>query len=290
MSRRETSAWNPVPIEIGPVLARKYRYAFFLVPCLLAGLFVMAALRTFKVDDAFMFYRYALHFRQGLGVAWNPDGVPTYGLTSLGWFLIVLLFSFLPLKAVAVLILASGATGMLALLLMSWGITRFAVSHAMRSLWVALPLVALPLLLQPQFDLEIINGMETMLSVLTNALLVLAVLYAMRQPTTRSAVLLGLSGYLAFFVRPDNGLCAALVPLMLWLFWSPFQFRIALVAELCLFSLIGVQLLLAYRYFGTPVPLAFYIKAIGGYKGYIPPVNPGVQFSSFLFFAAPYLG
>ncbi|HUM28423.1 MAG TPA: hypothetical protein PKN81_19430, partial [Anaerolineales bacterium] len=34
-------------------------------------------------DDAYMFIRYADNFIHGYGFAWNPDGVQTYGATSI---------------------------------------------------------------------------------------------------------------------------------------------------------------------------------------------------------------
>jgi hypothetical protein len=269
------------------------RHAGLLVILLTLMIFVAASRRLLQVDDAFMFYRYALHFREGLGIAWNATGGHTYGLTSLGWFFVVLPFSYLPLPPSAVLVLASSLTCILALGLMTWGVAHFATALPMRSIWVALPLATLPLVASWHFGMNATNGMETMLSLLANVLLVLAALQVMRAETSvatsKNAALLGLSGYFAFFVRPDNGLCAVLLPLLLWLFWPSFRRKQFAIAEGCLFALIALQLLSAYRYFGTTVPLAFYVKSLNGYKGYLPPVDPGVELARFLFMAFPFL-
>jgi hypothetical protein len=272
-----------------PPVPLKWRFASALTLLLMLAVFVAAALKAFKTDDAFMFYRYVLHFREGLGISWNSDAIPTYGLTSLGWFFVVLFFSFLPVKPVAVLVIASGAAFAAAALVMTYAISSHARSRALRSAWVAFPLAALPLLLQPYFDLEILNGMETMLSFLANVLIVFAALSLLRNPSFRNGILLGVAGYFAFFVRPDNGLCAALVPALLWLLSPGMKLKYSAAAEACLFALIGVQLFVAHQYFGTPVPLAFYLKSLHGYRGYISPINPGIELSRFLFMAAPYL-
>jgi hypothetical protein len=282
------SATGERPLKVTSLLW-PVRYSGLLVVVLTLMIFVAASRRLLQVDDAFMFYRYALHFREGLGVAWNATGGHTYGLTSLGWFFVFLPFSYLPLPPSTVLILASSLTCILALGLMTWGVTHFATALPMRSIWVALPLATLPLVASRHFGLNATNGMETMLSLLANVLLVLAALQAMRSETAKSAALLGLSGYLAFFVRPDNGICAVLLPLLLWLFWPSFRRKQFAIAEGCLFALIGLQILCVYRYFGTAVPLAFYVKWLNGYKGYLPPVDPGVELARFLFMALPFL-
>ena len=69
-----------------------------------AAVAAMSLVRAGIFDDSWMFYRYALHVREGLGVAWNPDGIPTYGLTSLLWLFVVLPFTFLPLDAMDLLL------------------------------------------------------------------------------------------------------------------------------------------------------------------------------------------
>ena len=58
--------------------------------CLLLYVAVPALRQPLLVDDAFMFHRYAVPLRQGLGISWNPDGIPTGGMTSMGWFLLVI--------------------------------------------------------------------------------------------------------------------------------------------------------------------------------------------------------
>lgn len=60
-------------------------------------------------DDAFMFYRYASHIREGMGIVWNAGGAPTYGITSHGWLFVVVLIAGLPVSPAAALQSAHGS-------------------------------------------------------------------------------------------------------------------------------------------------------------------------------------
>jgi hypothetical protein len=263
--------------------------ALIVTGLLLVALLVFAFVKQFKTDDAFMFYRYVVHMRAGLGISWNADGVHTYGLTSLPWLAVVGVFSLLPINTAHLLTAASCATFIVAAAVMVVVVRRNALSEFFRQPRILIPVLLLPLLLQPNFDLEFMNGMETMLSLLANAVLVAATLQFMKVQSARNAALLGFAGYLAFLVRPDNGLCGALIPVLLWLIWPGARNAYFLVAEACMFSAIAIQLWVADRYFGTPVPLAFYLKSLHGYRGYISPINPGVELARFLLMASPFL-
>src|SRR5262245_3248410 len=58
-------------------------------------------------DDAYMFVRYARNFIATGVVAWNPGGAATYGLTSLGYFVWVLLIHVLSRADAACVLLAA---------------------------------------------------------------------------------------------------------------------------------------------------------------------------------------
>jgi hypothetical protein len=91
-------------------------------------------------DDAYMFYRYALHMREGLGVSWNPDGVHTYGQTAPLWGLVVAGLSYLPLGMGEVLKMGSGASSILATVAIAWATAANATSPAIRRLaWYCCP-------------------------------------------------------------------------------------------------------------------------------------------------------
>jgi hypothetical protein len=155
-------------------------------------------------DDSYMFWRYALHLRQGLGLAWNPDGVPTYGLTSLPWVLGVLPFTWGPLPAGMALPLASWLAGLAAIAVMATAVARQAGSVALRAWPVAFAAVALPLGLVPVFAAHLTSGMDTTLSLLANAAVVWALVRWLDRSGAGRAVLVGLLGFAAVLVRPEK--------------------------------------------------------------------------------------
>ena len=58
------------------------------IPLLMVGMvgfyaYRMLAAESTRVDDAYMFLRYADNILAGNGFAWNPDGPRTYGCTSI---------------------------------------------------------------------------------------------------------------------------------------------------------------------------------------------------------------
>jgi hypothetical protein len=85
-------------------------------------------------DDAFMFYRYALHLRAGLGVSWNLDKIHTFGETSLLWGVVVWGASFLPLAPERILLLASSLSAVGAVIAMAFAVVLNARSSVLKSL------------------------------------------------------------------------------------------------------------------------------------------------------------
>lgn len=234
-----------------------------------AAVAAMSLVRAGIFDDSWMFYRYALHVREGLGVAWNPDGIPTYGLTSLLWLFVVLPFTFLPLDAMDLLRVASCATGVLALIIMAQTVMRHA-SSIMAQPVIALASVAVPLLVVPDFVMNLGSGMDTMLSLAANAALVSVVLRYLRTPSQASALAVGVLAYVSVLARPDNGICALGVPFLAWLVLSKdrnWQHLAGLVGLPSI--LIAAELAFCDWYFGVPVPLGFYAKSARSYVGFV---------------------
>jgi hypothetical protein len=223
-------------------------------------------------DDAYMFWRYALHLRQGLGLAWNPDGVPTYGLTSLPWVLGVLPFTWGPLPAGTALPLASWLAGLGALAMMATTVARQAGSAALREWPVAFAAVALPLGLVPVFAEHLTSGMDTTLSLLANAAVVWALLrWLVNRPGGGSAALVGLLGFTAVLVRPENGLCALGATGLAWLAFRRWHWQEFAGIALLPLALLGFFLLACQLYFGVPLPLGFYAKGLHAYAGFQNP-------------------
>ncbi len=228
-----------------------------------------AWVRTLTFDDAFMFYRYALNVRHGLGVSWNPNGVPTYGMTSLLWILFVLPATALPLSPGHALQVLSWLVGAAALVAMAATVVHHARSDLLRFPPLAFSAVALPLALNPVFAFHLTTGMDTVVSLLANAILVFETLEYVKRPTAARGLATGTVAFVAVLARPDNGVCALGAPFLAWMFlpgrkrWEDLAGISALPV-----ALIGAELLVCKRYFGVPVPLGFYAKSLHTYAGF----------------------
>lgn len=229
------------------------------------GALVFLLQRPLVFDDSYMFYRYALRLRAGDGFAWNPHGEPTFGMTSLPWGVVMVPFTFLPLDPGHALRLASGLTGLLALGLMA----RTLALHSTRKWLPMLVILLAGVLFNQRFVSNAATGMDTMLSLLANALVVHAVLRFVQIPQQKHAIQLGLAIGLSFLVRPENALPAGLCALLAWLWLLPERRPRHLLLLAGIPALILLLFLLATtHYFGYPLPLGFYAKSAHLYQGY----------------------
>ncbi len=244
---------------------------------------LMAARRTpLLFDDAYMFLRYAGNLRHGLGYAWNPEGVHTYGPTSLLWGLITLLLSYLPLDAWSQLLTGSWLCSILALIAMAWAVAFNARHRWLRSTWRVLPLVALPLVGTAAFDGNQFTGMETMLAVTLCGVFLGAAL-GWRAGRISPAVV-GATALLLYLVRPESALVGLLLPALLWFMRKGERPPVSQLAVVYGVFLAGaaLQLLACQIYFGTPVPLSVYLKGKHAYRGYRGVWHPELLLSVFL--------
>lgn len=225
-------------------------------------------------DDSYMFWRYAMHLREGLGLAWNPDGIQTYGLTSHLWVLATLPFTWVPLHPGYVLPIASSLVGALALVAMGLGLAAHAKSAILRDRPMATAIVALPLLINPFFTFHLSTGMDTMLSFAAHTLIVLTVLGYLAEPGSQRAALVGVAAFAAVLTRPENGLVALGVPFLAFVWQRRFE-RWQDLAGLVVLpaGLIGIELVVCHLVFGVPLPLSFYAKSLHIYAGFVNPEN-----------------
>jgi hypothetical protein len=248
--------------------------AVSLTAVLLAAWLVRAWLRLLSFDDAYMFYRYAANIAGGLGISWNPDGVPTYGMTSQLWVFFILPLTALPLTPGHILQLASWLTGCAALATMALAVRRHARSVWLRSLPVAFAAVALPLVGNPIFAYHLTTGMDTMLTVWANAAVVFGILEYVKSPSPGMAVRVGVLSFVAVLARPDAGLCAVGAPCLAWLTLSgERRWRDLLGLWALPVALTAAELLLCKWYFQVPLPLGFYAKSVHSYAGFLSSEN-----------------
>jgi hypothetical protein len=261
---------------------------------LLACLAIVPAVilrRPFSAEDAYLYLRYALHLRQGHGIAWNPDGVPTYGAISNLWVVVVLLFSYLPFTGEISVQLASWLAGIAALLAMTVAVAQNARSALLRFRPLAFVLVSAPLLLNPRVVYHLTTGMDTMLAMLANALLILAVLRYAARPSMTRAVAVGALGFVAVLARPESILCALATPVAASL-WMPggVRWRELGATLLTLAVLVVAELALCAGYFGVPLPLNFYVISVNAFAGFTTTENPFAYWLSALLCMLPFVG
>ena len=251
-----------------------------LAAALLAAWLGRAWLKLLSFDDAYMFYRYAANIAHGLGISWNPDGVPTYGMTSQLWVFFILPLTALPLTPGHALQLASWLAGCAALLTMTLAVRRHARSAWLQSVPAAFAAVALPLVGNPIFAYHLTTGMDTMVTVWANAAVVFGVLEYIKRPSMGLAVRVGILSFVAVLARPDTGLCALGAPCLAWLGVASQPARAGErrwrdLLGLCVLpaALVGAELMLCKSYFQVPVPLGFYAKSWHSYAGFLSSEN-----------------
>lgn len=223
-------------------------------------------------DDSYMFIRYARNLLDGHGIAWNPDGVQTYGVTSLVYMFLIAggmaLFpsaGYGPILSISATVLGLGFVAILAL-----GTFWLAESDFLKKNRLLFPTFLSILLLSSMvFRLHGVSGMDTNLSVLCNALLIFAAIGWVKRPDYGSLTLLVITAYICFLTRPDALLYAILFPLV----YGWFYFREGRVKQLAIFCMAMAVVLLADTLlklwiFGDPLPLPFYSKKAGFYDGY----------------------
>jgi hypothetical protein len=259
-------------------------------------------------DDAYMYLRYAEHALHGHWLAWNSGEGPVYGVTSLLHLVMVTAIrGVLPgADGASVLELASGlaALGWLGSLTATW--VRFStggleVAGAPRAL-VAAFLLAIGLVFGEAFVFHAHSGMDTMVGALGATLCVFTALALAEAPSPGRALGAALIGVLAIEARPDNAIIAALCPALALRLGlgvvgvpgvgpdfalgrnqeagarSPRQggqaharatrLRCGLLWAVAFVVLVAIDVTLKWRLLGTPLPLAFYAKRPGFYRGF----------------------
>lgn len=224
-------------------------------------------------DDAYMFLRYAHNLLDGYGLRWNRGESPVYGATSLPHVLVVALARWAPLvfSDAAVLQVSSGVAAFLLVVSLALTCARFAQHPSLRRQgWFWGALLASLLAYTEPFQFHARSGMDTMLAALANTVLIYASLALAEMPTTRRAVATGLAAYLAYLVRPDNALYALFVPPLCLTLGQPLAAsrRALLAFAATLTALAAIDLFLKAVYFGTPVPLGFWVKRPHYYAGF----------------------
>ncbi|SDF45894.1 hypothetical protein [Terriglobus roseus] len=235
-----------------------------------------------RFDDAWMFLRYSARVREGLGLSWNLDGIHTYGMTSLLWQLVVFVGSFLPMQPGHLLYTLSYLFSGVALVTVAFAVSRNA-RGPLRFTPYAFLFTALPLVDNSVFQFNSLNGMETMLAA---ALIAATAGLAVAQSRGLHGVkgsgwLTGVAAALAYLTRPESAL-PIVTMVILFTRWRNREQRISAFRALgTLFGIATVTAVCCKLYFGSYVPLSFYLKSQHAYQGYASrwyPVTMAFQF------------
>jgi len=115
--------------------------------------------------------------------------------------------------------------------------------------------------------------METTLSFASNALLVLSVLLFGKKPGATTFIAVLLCSVLTFTVRPDNGVFALLFPSLFLLAGGRIRIKRALLLAGLFAAAVGILLFVYAGLFGSALPVPFYAKSGGFFKGYAGAAN-----------------
>lgn len=248
-------------------------------------------------DDAYMFIRYADNFLAGRGIAWNPDGIQTYGTTSLLYFALVTMARSIlqSVNAGALLTLLSASLGLPTIALLAYTCSRLAVSNPLKNSFIFLATIFTAyFVISPEYLFHMASGMDTTLSLLCNAFLIFAVMGWVYQKS-QYKLFLALSvfaGYLTFLARPDNLIYIFIFPLLAIILLSESDKKQRLIHFFgCLFLVLAIDSLIKFFVFHDPLPLPFYAKSSGYYEGYAGAHrwNPIIYLFEFGGFALPFL-
>lgn len=221
-------------------------------------------------DDAYMFVRYAIHFLDGKGVAWNPDGVQVFGATSLPYMLLVALgLKVLPLPPGTILLLISWGLGLVALLgLWAVGVRNVESRLLQNPAYVGAFLFPMILVLNI-FPMNAVTGMDTTLAFASHVILIGAVLSFCRQPGVGALSVVVLAAGAALAVRPENVVCGFLFPILFIVARRPEAMRRWIAAFVAGFALLFLlDGVLKYALFGHFFPLGAHAKTFASLAGY----------------------
>ncbi len=219
-------------------------------------------------DDSYMFIRYADNILKHGTVSWNPQGPPTYGLTSLLYMGVVLPMRALFRHNAAVAIECSSLfCGALFLCLFAMLVFRSSNTagwaRTVIALVVLLPIAGRCYSLAGHF----ISGMDTMFALFYLCAYFLVFRHYERSPSRAGAVLLVVLGGMAFSARPDLLVYTATLPAALFLL-APARRRQTGRILLASGALVLVQMVAYAVYFHSPLPLPFYVKGFHHYGGF----------------------
>lgn len=274
---------------------RTHRLALLAVIAASLLLMTLSAVNRFWLgavwDDSHMYVRYVDNLFEFGRLCWNPDGKPTYGLTSVLYILAVIPARLLvPDNAAMAVWFASVGSSVLFLVLLAVLLARHSGLKGISRLRL-MAYVFFFLALQHNMTVfHFTGGMDTAFALagMTGYLILIARLY--ERPGWNTALAAGLFGGTFFFARPDMMIFPVLVPAFLLLDPKMKEWRGAIIAGLAAtFGGFIVSSLLARLILGSFLPLPFFIKSTHYYEDQFYEAYRGIASEQFVIFLLFYL-
>ncbi len=235
---------------------------------------LIRAMRGTRIfDDAFMFSRYADNIINHGTFGWNV-GEKTFGCTSIPYVFAVVIAKVLNINdaiATGTLLMLTSfmfACASLYLIYKIMGRLRDAAGGDHLLDGDLSKLVIAGIMISPIFYSTMVNGMDTTMAIFSNALLIYMMLLYDEKRSVGIMVLAAFSAYFTFLVRPDNGVYATLFPL-LFMVYKKFSIKDMAKFICVLVAFFAIDIIAKQVYFGNPLPLSFYAKSSGFYRGYV---------------------
>lgn len=227
----------------------------FLLP-LLGVLTIIAALRMFIQDDAFITFRYSEHLAQGHGLVFNI-GERVEGYTNFLWAVWLSIPFFLGMDVVP-FSLWSGIALFPMTLLGTYNLARFLALPERAALGVV-ALVGL----NASFSAYATGGLETQLQACCTVWGAYLALSAAKAPSWARVIGLGLVLAAACLTRMDGFLISALSAL--YLAWAArkglLPIKMVTAGAMVFLAVVGAWLCWKVAYYGDILPNTFYVKA-----------------------------
>jgi hypothetical protein len=242
-------------------------------------------------DDAWMFIRYAQNMLRGYSYTWNAGEGPVYGCTSVAYTLwitglkgalgqwlsdgMLLLISSLGFLLLATVVILEG----------SYQLVKKRLKYSRSFVYALLLLV----LTNAGWIYHGNTGMETSMSMLINALFFWQLLrLGEAKHKLQHWLLFLLLGYLSFLIRPEHAPFFLLMPLLLLPISYGWNGRETSWLLALIVLILAVDTVAKFAYFGSPLPLPYFVKKLGFYEGAtVWYHNPARQMSMFVLFTLP---
>jgi hypothetical protein len=234
----------------------------------LVWLALLALYWNYIVDDAYITFRYAVHFAKGVGLVYNPNTVVD-GYTSFLWTVIIgsAVFLFGESQIVGITKLVSGVLSALTLLFTYQMAQRAPETRS--SGWVAVALTSVT----PAFIISTADGLETPLYMAIQMLLMLQWMRDLDRGTL--SPMYGVWAALLCLARPDGALFVGLATFLFFRFCPLSQEALlrSLYAVVAWSALFVPYFVWHWLYYGHPLPNTFYAKMGGEWELFLRGVD-----------------